>query len=371
VRKLNVLHIVSHLHHGGLERVVSDLVTRTDRTRFNVAVLCLGEVGVLGETLNEQFPNCVQPMSRQSKLSLIRPVALARRLRDSGADIAHCHTGVWLKSARAARRAGIQRVVYTEHGRRRPDPLSVRVLDRLAARSTDVVVVVSPDLEGYMRESVVGPVVPIRTIYNGIDVERFRPDQSGRADSRRELGLEPGAFVVGSLGRLVEIKCYDRMVRAFGLFRDMWDGDAHLVIGGEGPDRQALTDLRNSLGLQGQVHFLGWRTDTENVLPALDVFSLSSRSEGTSIGLLEAMAAGCAPVVTRVGGTPAVLGRDLEDCLVPFDDEQAMAERWHSLATSPDALSTRSVQARRRVANLFSLPAMITAYENLYSAPRI
>jgi glycosyltransferase involved in cell wall biosynthesis len=106
-----------------------------------------------------------------------------------------------------------------------------------------------------------------------------------------------------------------------------------------------------------------------NVHPLLaltTVFSLSSESEGTSVSLLEAMSAGICPVVTNVGGNGQVLGEALQHRLVPFGDARAMADAWRVALADPAARERDAGAARRRVEDVYSLDAMVRAYERLY-----
>ena len=95
-------------------------------------------------------------------------------------------------------------------------------------------------------------------------------------------------------------------------------------------------------------------------------FTMSSRSEGTSISLLEAMSAGLAPVVTDVGGNAAVLGDTLRHCLVPSEDAEALSLAWEEMLQDPELRERGGVTARGRVSEAFGLDAMVHAYERLY-----
>src|SRR2546422_3540413 len=112
------------------------------------------------------------------------------------------------------------------------------------------------------------------------------------------------------------------------------DGPAPvLLLVGDGPERARLAALIEQSGLRNVARLAGWRKDVERVYPLLDVFTLSSWSEGTSLGLLEAMSAGVCPVVTAVGGSPAVLGGRLRERLVQPGDPTALAEAWRGALT--------------------------------------
>jgi glycosyltransferase involved in cell wall biosynthesis len=266
----------------------------------------------------------------------------------------------------AAVQSRVPSIVHTEHGRQQPDPWSARMIDGLAARRTDAIVAVSErlagDLPGLLHTS------PKRVVFipNGIDTEAYRP----RVDDgslRRELGIASNAPIVGSIGRLESIKAYELMVDAFARFVATNVGrDAVLVIGGEGSSRPAIERAIENHRLRGRVHLIGWRNDIRALHSAFSVFTLSSKSEGTSISLLEAMSAGIPPVVTDVGGNGAVLGPSLSDGLVPFGDPDALAAGWGRLLATPSVLASVSRLARDRVVTAYGLDRMTRAYEQLY-----
>jgi glycosyltransferase involved in cell wall biosynthesis len=189
-----------------------------------------------------------------------------------------------------------------------------------------------------------------------------------RGSIRQELGLDPDRPILGSIGRFDAIKGYDIMLAAFGLLMAHWDTGPTplLVLAGEGPELPRLRDQAAALGPQAEVRFIGWRKDVTDLLNAFSLFTLASRSEGTSLSLLEAMSCGCCPVVTDVGGNGAVLGPDLAHRMVPASNPQALANAWRDALRDPDRCAADAALARHRVEALFSLDAMVRAYEALY-----
>ena len=140
-RGIRVLHVVQNLHYGGMERVLTDIIQGADPACFESHVLCLQFAGRYAERLDGVATVHLAP--RMSPWSMLRPVALTGAIRAIAPDVVHTHSGVWHKASLAARMAGVPRVVYTEHGRPKPDTLQGRILDGLAARRTDRVVAVS------------------------------------------------------------------------------------------------------------------------------------------------------------------------------------------------------------------------------------
>ena len=356
------------LEAGGLERFVADLVRRTDPARFELHLLALETLGRYAAGL-EAFAtlHVAEPMPRWS---LLWPRALRRQIRGIAPDIVHTHSGVWLKAARAAHLARVPRLVHTDHGRQHPDPLADRLQDRLAARWTTVVVGVSDALSAQLRTTVVPAGTAVATIPNGVDTDAYRPrPDDGRL--RAELGVGAEIPLIGSLGRFARIKGYDVMVEAFALLRAQPPRGAPplLVVAGDGEEHDALLALAEARGVRDRVRLLGWRTDVAPFHAALSLFTLSSRSEGTSISLLEAMSAGICPVVTDVGGNAAVLGPALAHRLVPAEDPAALARAWSAALDDAQRREADAHAARRRVLDAFSLDAAVRAYEALYAAP--
>jgi glycosyltransferase involved in cell wall biosynthesis len=364
---IRVLHVVLNIHEGGLERVVGDLVRGLDPARFEQHVLALTHLGRLSKGLDEHARlHVASPLPRWS---MIRPGTLARDIREIAPDVVHTHSGVWYKASLAARMAGVRFVVHTDHGRRSPDPWSDRFVDGLAARRTDCVIAVSDELGRQLTRSVVRGRCEVRRIPNGIDVARFTRKRPGPR-LRTELGIAAGAPVIGSIGRLYPIKRYDLMIDAFTRLRAAYRGPAApvLVIAGDGPERGALERMAARPELGGSVHILGWREDVDVLHEAFDVFTMSSRSEGTSIGLLEALSAEICPVVTDVGGNSAVLGEELRHRLCAPEDADALARAWSDALADPDARERDGALGRGQVEARFSLARMVRDHEALYEA---
>ncbi len=365
-RRVRVLHVVHKLDYGGLQRLVGAIVRLIDRDRFDSHVLTMTQFGRFAEGL-EAFAELHQVVSIP-RLSMLWPASAIRKMRAIAPDVVHTHSGVWYKASLAARLAGVPRLVHTDHGRQYPDSLKSRLLDGFAARRTDVVVAVSGALARQMAETVVRDPTRIRVVVNGVETSRFSP-RVVNGTVRSELGIPSGVPIIGSIGRLDLIKGYDIMIGAFAALLAHWtEGPAPvLLLVGDGPERPRLAALIEQYGLHGTVRLAGWRKDVENVYPLFDVFTLSSRSEGTSLGLLEAMSSGVCPVVTAVGGSPAVLGDRLHHRLVPPGDPIALAQAWRDALARPDERRTDAAVARERVVQAFDLRAMVEEYQRIYA----
>lgn len=364
-RRVRVLHVIQNLNYGGMERLLADIVRRVDPERFESHVLVLQYLGRFAEGLEPRATlHKSEPLPRYS---MLWPGPLIRQIREIAPDVVHTHSGVWYKGSFAARRAGVQRVIHTDHGRQSPDPWQARLVDGFAARRTDIVAAVSEALAQQLGESVVPDRSRIRVVPNGVDTELHRP-RSDAGRLRAELGIAPQIPILGSIGRLEPIKGYDVMVHAFARLRSEWTAGVApvLVVAGDGSERSRLEQIATGLGVREHVHLLGWRNDVQDLHSASTLFTMSSRSEGTSVSLLEAMSSGLCPVVTEVGGNAAVLGPELRHRLVASEDPDALAGAWRAALTDDAHRNADACHARQRVQAAFGLDAMVEHYETLY-----
>ena len=298
---------------------------------------------------------------------MLWPRPLQQLLRSIAPDVVHSHSGAWYKTALAARRIRARAMVHTEHGRPGPESWTSRLTERIASRWTNVVIAVSATLADALS-AIVAPTCRVEAILNGVDTDVFSPGRSGN-DWRDRLGLSPRTPVIGIIARLDPIKDFATLLEAVALLRRSWTASDPpvLVIAGDGPERANIAALVDKWALRGVVHSIGWVDAPVDLYPLFDVFTLSSRSEGTSIGLLEAMSCGVCPVVTAVGGNPAVLGPELSQLLVPAGAPLELANRWRSVLADRSSRLTLGRIGRERVRRLYSLDVMVQRYEALYA----
>jgi glycosyltransferase involved in cell wall biosynthesis len=359
--------LVFDLDGGGLETLVGAMARHLHGSLVRVSIITLGgragRVGSQVAPLVDQF-HVLRP---KPLVSMLLPVSIVRALRCTRPDVVHLHSGAWYKCALAARLAGVRRVVFTEHGREHYDPLLVRRLDQIAARWTDAVVPVSDRLQDYLHQRLGIPRAKLHVIENGVDHEVFSPGPSP-ADLRAQLGIPADALVLGSVGRLEPVKAYDRLIQVFAQLRagGRVPRPLYLVICGEGSHRPALEAAAAASGCAEAVRLPGWIDRTADFYRLLDVFSLISTSEGTSVSLLEAMAGECAMVVTDVGSNARVLGGGLAGQVVASGDVAAFTVACEALLASAEHRARVGGLARRRVLERYTLVRMLEAYEQLY-----
>lgn len=237
-------------------------------------------------------------------------------------------------------------------------------LDKFFLKRFDAVAAVSDDVARQALEAGVKPE-KLRIIGNGISIEKFRVSGGAREKTRRALGVPAGASVIGTVGRLSPEKGYDLLLKAAREVCGKKD-DCFFVIAGDGPQRQPLEELSRELGTDKRVVFAGKRTDIPEVLSAMDLFVLSSLTEGQPMALLEAMAAGVPAVSTSVGDVPKILRNGEAGLIVPPSDCKALAGAILKALDDPELAARLSASAMRTVKELYSSERMAAEYRACY-----
>ena len=366
---LRVAHVVDMLALAGMEYGVVKLVNRLDRERFHSIIVCMrhqrDEVKAL---LSSEV--AVFEMRKQSGRNWRVIGRLAALFRSERIDIVHSHNwSTFLYAVLAARLARVPIVVHGEHGKddtlRHPQRL---LGSRLLARGVDCVCAVSRDLEGEVVRDWGVPPARVHWIPNGVDLEAFGGDDRSEA-LRRELELAPGDLVVMNTGGFRTVKDHSTLLRAFALVHRE-DSCARLLLIGHGGADEARANVEReavALGVREAVRFAGVRTDMPRLLRTCDVYVNSSRYEGMSNTILEAMAAGRPVVATAVGGTPDLVGDGVTGFLVPAGEPEPMARRVLELLNDAGLRERMGTAGRARMEAVHSMPGMVRAYASLYS----
>lgn len=290
----------------------------------------------------------------------VRAVAeLRRRFRELRPDVVHTHNpkpGVYGRVA--ARTAGVPVVVNTVHGLYAlpDDRLAKRAvvygLERLASTCSDAELVQNPEDLDTLRRTLRVPAAKLTLLGNGIDLARFRPDESGstRRRVRGELGLDDSTVVVGAVGRLVLEKGYQELFEAWSSLRSSTDA-VLLVVGPDEPDKSDGIDeaLLGRAEADG-VRFLGMRDDVDDLYQAMDVYVLASHREGFPRSAMEAAACGLPIVATDIRGCRQVVDDGRTGVLVPVRSPEALASAIGRLVADPArraAMSTAAVERAR------------------------
>jgi len=295
--------------------------------------------------------------------------AFARELRRARPSVFHAHLS-WPFAAKyglvAALLARVPAVVTTlqlfpDFRLRR----TTAIQGRLIAGRVGRCIAVSHHIARRLRENLHWPAHKIEVIHNAVQTERF----GHSADSAVRAALSgAGRPILLTVARLDSQKGHDVLLRAIAQVPD-----AQLVLAGDGPERAALESQASALGLGDRVRFLGHRTDVSQLLAASDVFVLPSLYEGSSLAVLEAMAAMRPVVSTAIGGTDELILHGESGLLVPPANPDALALALREVLASPQLRTRFAASARLRVEQRFSASVMAErvscVYEDLLRVP--
>jgi len=326
-------------------------------------VCCLDEPGLWAEEVARQGVT-VAALGRQSGFRPGLGGQVARHAREHEANVIHAHHySPFVYSCLARARGTRAGIVFTEHGRLSDAPPSAkrRIANRVLSRMPRRVFAVSRDLKAHMTgEGFRDDAIDV--IYNGIDVGP-RPDAGARARAREWMGVGDDVLVVATIARLDPVKDLGTLIAACSQISTAVP--ILLLVIGDGPERDHLQQIALAAQPAIAVRFAGHRDDARQWLAGSDVYVNCSVSEGVSLTILEAMAAGLPVVATRVGGTPEVID---ETCgrFIPSRNPAALAGAILELSGQPELRRRLGDGGRARVEERFTLERMIREYRDVY-----
>jgi glycosyltransferase involved in cell wall biosynthesis len=362
-----IAHVLSSFFVGGQEVLAVELATRQAARGHRVLAISLAPTvaGTLSEAFERAGVKTLHIPKRGPTIDVSLPVRLALAFRGNAVDVAHLHNQMPLiYGAPAGNLVGCA-VVATRHGLiedagRQPWLRGHAI--RLVAHLVHGFVAVSTEVAESTRASGVATEPKLVVIENGIDLGQYQARPDVRAAVRAELGLSADALAIGTVCRLVECKNVGLLLRTA---IPHLSPARQLFIVGDGPERGALESLASSHPQGRFVRFLGQRPDVDRLLTALDLFALSSSTEGHPISVIEAMASGLPVLSTKVGGIPEMIEDGTTGFLAPVD-EPAFAAR---LATALDqwrGWPEMGRAARAAASERFSSETMTDRYLALY-----
>ena len=326
---MKILHIInSFMRGGGAETLVLTLATALSRIEGNtVHVLSLKdpEDKEFVQFLEEQGGKCFALSENLKSFKNVQ--LLANFIKRGNYDIVNVHLFPSLYVAALAKiLKGVNtRLVYTEHSttNRRRGRLMFRIIDKRVYHVYDCIITISKEVELALKKHV--PDARTVTINNGINISLF--ENAIPANIRTEMGLKPDCKLVTMVARFCFMKDYKTLIKAMSRL----ERDIHLLCIGDGPFLNENKEYAKAVGVDSRIHFLGLRKDVPNLLQASDVIVLSSKHEGFSISMLEAMSCKKPFIGSNVPGIGDLV-RDVA-LLFEFQDDEELALRIKEVLT--------------------------------------
>jgi len=370
---LRVCHVIgADLWAGAETQVLSTMAYLVEQPGITLTAVLFNDGRLADELRRLGVGVVILDETRTSTLGIF--LGLVRVLRVHRFDLVHLHKykdGVL--GSIAARIAGVPCIVRTMHGLAEPwqgwKQLKARMydtLDRITLQClADLVIAVSQRMTETLWESGYHPRM-VTCIRNGLDLQHVTTTRHPH-DVRRELGVEPRALLIGTVGRLSAIKGQVHLLRAA---RRVISSEplARFLFVGDGPLRNELLISAAELQLAASCIFPGARPDVYDLVSAMDIFALPSLNEGIPMSLLEAMALGRPVVASAVGGIPEVIQDRVNGRLVPPGDAAALADACLELATDRELARTIGERGRQTIEDSFSHERCGSALFNVYQS---
>jgi glycosyltransferase involved in cell wall biosynthesis len=366
-RRLRVLHVIDSLNLGGAQAVLINLIRHGDKSRFEFEAATMYGHGVYWDKLQE-LGVPVHSLSFDARVPLYVP-RLAWLFLTRQYDIVHTHLiGANVVAKPLAAFCGVPIRINHDHcNDKLADPRRwVPAVDKLTNHFATHVIAVSESVREYAVKEEELPADKVSTIYNGIDLDIYRPRPEARDAARTRLEVPPDAFIVTGVGRLSTQKNFALFleVAAAVLIRHP---RAFFLIAGTGPQDQMLREQARRLGIESRVRFLGYVSAMAELYPASDMLLLTSLYEGLPITILEAMATGTVIVSSRLDGVQEILEDGLDSALAPSGDAAAFTARVCELIEQPALAAQYAHAALQKVRASYSAAAMTRAVEAIYS----
>jgi glycosyltransferase involved in cell wall biosynthesis len=360
-----VVHVTFDMRIGGAEQVICNLVENTDPLKYEASILCIDpKIGPFGKILQEKGYQ-ITSLDRKPGFDFSLIAKVRQYLISKDVDILHCHQYTPYVYGVLGALLTKCRVIFTEHGRFFPDQRKLKrvVINPLLNMFTDYVTAISVATRDALVNFENFPENKIQVIYNGIDGTRFfHPEQ----DTPKNLfSICEDSYVIGTVARLDHIKNQKMMIKALKIVHKTHP-NTFLLIVGDGPERKRLEKIAHELKLSAHMIFTGFRQDTQLFYKNMDIFLLTSFSEGTAMTLLEAMVSGLPCIATNVGGNPEIVKDTETGFIIPSDDERALADKIDLLLANNKLKQIMSNNARQRYAANYTVEKMVKKYETIY-----
>ena len=364
---MKVIHLISGGDSGGAKTHVHSLLQNLTRT-IDVTMVCFMEGPFAQEARELGIRTVVLP--GRNLLRTYR--TLKRMIREEGYEIIHCHGARGNMMGALLRRATGLPVVTTVHSDYRLDylgrpfsRLSYGTINTIALRLLDYRIGVSDAMTDLLISRGFDPD-RLFTIYNGLDFTPRTP-ALGRAEYFRSVGLDADgdSVVVGIAARLNPVKDIATLVRGFAIAHQTCP-NLRLLIAGDGEQMDMLKKLSAELGVERQVCFAGWITDTDSFYHAIDINTLTSLSETFPYSLTEGARAALPTVASRVGGVPYLIEHGIHGLLFEAGDAEGLARCLVSLARDPTLREHLGQRLYQRAKADFSLESTLERQLTIY-----
>ena len=364
--KIKVVHLVEELTIGGLERVLTTIVSNLNKEKYNVSVWCLREGGFFADKLVKEGieVKILHILSSRNPVSICR---LYKLFRSHKFDIIHTHAYSAGTSGRmSAFLAGIPVIISHNHSVYDYYNTYYHFVEWFLSLITDRIICVSDIINRFANETQRINSKKLITIHNGI-VSEHTVSEKRTSGLRKELGIPVDHSVICTIAHMEEHKGIKYLLESASLLLQSRNDVSFLVVG-EGALKEKLKILCADLKIEENVIFAGERGDIPEILSLTDIFVLPSLREGLPLTILEAMACGKPVIATNVGGIPEVVKDGVSGILISPKDPEALHSAMNELLGDREKMKKMGHNGKRVYSESFDSKTMIGKIEDLYDS---
>lgn len=365
---MRILLTLPELNSGGVESHVFDLACALRTKGHHVAVVSAGGRKV-ADLENKGVVHHQIDVKSKSLYKIIKAIRTMKRIiQNENIQVVHAHSRVpaWI-GYNATRKTGVP-FVTTAHSK-----YSIHLGSKSMVKG-DLIIVVSQAVADHLHQGFNTSYERMVHIPPAIDIKTFEQGNRFRTETRKELGFREEEIVIGNVARLTEVKGHQYFLQAAAIIKDKLESEGQrniykFLIVGDGPEREVLEELARELDIMDKVIFTGDRRDIPELLAAMDIFVLSSLSEGLGLAAVEAMAARRPVVLTESGGLAEQITDGQEALLVPVAEPHVLASKIYQLSREYELMRALAENGYNFIKNNFSISKMveetITVYQKL------
>ncbi len=364
-----VAHLVISLNNGGLENLVCLWANeRNNKHPRSTFVICLDEFGELSSRINADSLFCAD--AKRSKFPYDRAAVnrMQNFLQKNGIQLIHSHNLTAHQYGVLCSKKANTKHIQTLHGfNLHGDNWKNRLRGSMLSKLTPMHTAVSQNVATWAQKNYRIPDKKIEVIQNSVQAHNPTDPEELRG-IRSALNIDETSLILGSTGRLAHVKGWDLFFPVFKkLISNFPDTRIHLVLVGDGSEKTRLESLADELGIADQVHLAGFQQNCTPYYDLFDLFIMPSRSEGLSVALLEAMAAGCPCIVTTVGEHTRIIQESMGGDLLEPDKTTHWENTIAPFIKYSEKRSAAGMHAQQYVSKHYMLEQTMQAYEGLYN----
>lgn len=358
-----ILHVIDTTGPGGAETVFLNLANESKNQGYSSLAIIRGSGWVKSQLESLGLEFIVLDCKGSFNLKYLKQ--LLKIVKDRDINLIQSHllgSNVYCSLAGLIARVP---VITTFHGSVDISPNErFKVIKLLALRfGSQAIITVTDQLNFSIKQLPILPHKRIHTIYNGIDTKLYTKTKGRQL--RQRLSLNDETFLIGCLGNIRSAKNYPLALQTIKILKER-GRNIHLAIAGQGNDQQ-MTPLKDYIAKQqlgSCIHLLGFCNDTQDFLSSLDLFLMTSSSEGHPLAVTQAMT-NCLPIVSTRSGVEEIVQHE-KQALICEHNPAAIADAIETLIDNPNLAQDLASQARSKALNLYSLDTMNQQYFFLY-----